>query len=116
MADTEESQKSICVVCPGRGKKTVDMNVMGYCKWRTLDSFLQTRRYGIEDPDSYSSDEALAEQSASALLYCDEDSGEIVEDTGDYDAALLGAQCARMVLSGLCKLSKDVVLRSSDID
>lgn len=116
MAGSDISQEFLCIRCPGKGNETVDIDVMGHCTRRTADSFLQTRRYGIDDPDNYSSDEALAKLSADALLYCDPDTGEMFEDTGDYDAALLGAKCARAVLSGLCAQDRDEVLFKSEID
>ncbi len=116
MANAEESQEYICGACPGKGDKTVDNTVIGHCERRKVDSFLQTRRYGIEDPGAYESDEALAELSADALLYFDDESVDDQPDTGNYDAALLGAKCARKVLSGLCELGRDEVLRNSEID
>lgn len=106
----------LCDGCPGKGNRSVDFDVDGSCYFGTVGSFRQTRRYRIECPDDYESNEEMAELSSQYLRYFDLEEGEWFEEHGRFDEAMLGIRCAERFLAGHCPKSKAQILRESEID
>ena len=82
----------------------------------SLHSFLQTRRYRVEDKSSYESNESLIELSARALRYYDEEADDYFEAEGDIDSARLGIPCAERFLAGDCDKTEQEFTLESEID
>ncbi|HLB65994.1 MAG TPA: hypothetical protein VJJ78_00130 [Candidatus Saccharimonadales bacterium] len=110
------NQPYLCDGCPGKGNGGVDFDVSGFCFWPSSDSFRQTRRYRIECPDDYSSNEEMAELSSSFLRYYDPEEDDFYEGRGDISAARLGILCAEQFLAGNCAKTEQQILRDSEID
>ncbi len=111
-----QSKPFLCDSCPGRGNPAVDPEVIGSCPRYKIDSFLQTRRYRIECPEDYESNEEMAEMSASCLRYFDYETDDFYEETGDVTSATIGIECAERFLGGLCAKSLAQILDESQID
>jgi hypothetical protein len=106
----------LCDGCPAKGNGSIDFDVNGAAPYSTADSFRQTRTYALEDPDSYTSDNELAEASSRFLRYYDPETDEFYEKEGDFDAALLGVACIKRFIAGECQKTRSDILRESDID
>ena len=110
-----EKEPFLCDGCPGKGNPYVDFDVNGSCYFRSVDSFLQTRRYRIECPEQYSSNKELAELSSAYLRYFDEEAGEYFEEQGRIEEAYLGILCAERFLAGHCTKTRNQILKESEI-
>ena len=111
-----EKQPFLCDGCPGEGRPEVDFDVHGSCAYMSVDAFRQTRRYRIESPDDYASNEEMAELSSKYLRYYDPESDEYFETSGSIEGAYLGILCAERFLAGACPKSRAEILRESEID
>jgi hypothetical protein len=110
-----ETDPFLCATCPGKGNWDVDLDT-GASPYATIDAFRQTRRYRLQNPEDYETNEEMAEASARFLRYYDSETDEFYEKEGDVDAAHLGIKCAEHFLAGLCTKSLTQIVVESDID
>jgi hypothetical protein len=111
-----DKQPYLCNGCPAKGFQGVDFDLQGGCPYTTADSFRQTRRYRIECPDDYESNEQMAKLSSATLRYYDPEEDDYFERQGDIDAARIGILCAEEFLKGNCQKTRDLILNESEID